>query len=427
MSWDLPTMPVVTRRQLLAMLGVSAAATAAPAVFASAGAASKAKKTPAKPGAALGPTPLASAARAGARVLVVVELQGGNDGFSTLVPSGDGQFRKLRDRAWLNPGDLQQLDDRYSIAKGLVPVAGSLAFVEGVGVGKPDLSHFDMLSRWWRGDPDNTGTLRTGFLGRCCDTIAGDATIAGVSVGGGATPALISARASTVALPDLNLLKDLTKDADPRTRAALGSLADGGADITGLVAANADLIARARAGMSSGLTLLDRLGGINGKADGYPKTNLASALALVRELISIDAGVRVFHIPWGSFDTHAGQQWSHPDQMRQLGAALNAFRADVASHGLTNRVLLATTSEFGRRPEANAGGTDHGTASTALLMGPVPPGRHGAPVNFGQIDRSGNVNATVSMADYYASLASWLGAPASEVIAGGTPLASLGI
>ena len=84
-------------------------------------------------------------------------------------------------------------------------------------------------------------------------------------------------------------------------------------------------------------------------------------------------------------------------------------------------------SQFGRRPAGNAGGTDHGAASTALLLGPVHAGRHGAPVDFTQLDRTGNVSATVPMNDYYASLANWLGAsPADVLTGGGSPLASVG-
>jgi uncharacterized protein (DUF1501 family) len=173
--------------------------------------------------------------------------------------------------------------------------------------------------------------------------------------------------------------------------------------------------------------LLNGLGGITGKTK-YPDNRLASALGLARELVSLNVGVRVIHVPWGSFDTHTGHAWSHPEQMRQLGVALTAFHNDLIRSGLSDRVLIATTSEFGRRPEANAGGTDHGAASTALLLGPVRPGRHGAPVNFEQLDPSGNVAATVSMSDYYATIASWLGLPPSEVLtAPGATLTSLGL
>ena len=358
----------------------------------------------------------------------MIELLGGNDGFSMLVPSGDGRFRQMRDRAWLEAKDMDRYDDRYSIAKGLAPLSSQLAFVEGVGVGRPDLSHSAMQARWWQGDPDGIAPQRTGFLGRCCDVIGADVAVAGATIGGGSTPALISERAPTVALPDIDSLRELTKDDDERMRPTLARLTDGGTDIGGLEAADGDLMARARVGLSSALTLVGTLGGVDGKAAGYPADNrLASSLSLVRELVALNTGIRVFHIPWGNFDTHTGQQWSHPEQMRQLGAALVAFHNDVTRTGLAQRVLVATTSEFGRRPEANAGGTDHGTASTMALMGPIRAGRHGAPVDFTQLDRSGNVAATVSMADYYATLGRWLGIPDGAAITGGTVLGSLGI
>ncbi len=425
---------VVSRRQFLSLLGVTTTASLLPAALELDGStADAAKKARAKPSAkkavaADGPV-VPGRAVPGPRVLVVVELQGGNDGFSMLIPSGDGRFRKLRDRAWLNPKDMARLDDRYSITAGLAPMASRLAFVEGVGVSKPDFSHTSMMTRWWQGDPDGAGTNRTGFLGRCCDLLDTGSPVVGVSVGGGATPALLSAKSPTVALPGLDSLRELTNDQDGRMRGTMGSLTDGGGDSSGLDSVDSELLARARSGLSSGLTLLNGLGGITGKAGKYPENNrLASALGLARELVSLNVGIRVIHVPWGSFDTHTGHAWSHPEQMRQLGAALTAFHNDLVRTGLSDRVLLATTSEFGRRPEANAGGTDHGAASTALLMGPVRSGRHGAPVNFEQLDSSGNVAATVAMTDYYATLATWLGLPPGEVLpTPGSVLGSLGL
>jgi uncharacterized protein (DUF1501 family) len=423
---------VVSRRQFLSMVGLTTTATVLPAaldlVGSSADAAKKAKGASKKKAATAVEGPLvAGRAVAGPRVLVVIELQGGNDGFSMLVPTGDARFRQLRNRAWLNPKDLVRFDDRYSIAAGLAPLASRVAFVEGVGVAKPDFSHTGMMTRWWQGDPEGTGTNRTGFLGRCCDLLDTGLPVVGVSVGGGSTPALVSNKAPTVALPGLDSLRELTQDQDARMRPTMGSLTDGGGDTGGLEFADGDLMARARVGLASGLTLLNGLGGITGKTK-YPDNRLASALGLARELVSLNVGVRVIHVPWGSFDTHTGHAWSHPEQMRQLGVALTAFHNDLVRSGLSDRVLIATTSEFGRRPEANAGGTDHGAASTALLLGPVRPGRHGAPVNFEQLDPSGNVAATVSMSDYYATIAGWLGLPPSEVLtAPGSTLTSLGL
>lgn len=138
--------------------------------------------------------------------------------------------------------------------------------------------------------------------------------------------------------------------------------------------------------------------------------------------------MKVFHIPWGSFDTHTNQVGTHVDHMNRLGSALDAFANDLKANGLSNNVLLATTSEFGRRPEANQNGTDHGTASTMLLMGPMKTGRHGQPVNFKSLDDSGNVKATTSMTDYYATLAQWIGVRPDEVLGKGAhTIRTLGI
>lgn len=418
---------VVSRRQFLSMVGLTGAVSIAPGILGAATADAKTRKrstSKASPATATGPVPQAGP---GPRVLVIIELQGGNDGFSMLVPSSDARFHQLRERVWLNPKDMVRFDDRYSLATGLAPLASQLSFVEGVGVAKPDFSHTAMMQRWWQGDADGAGTVRTGFLGRCCDVLGGGAAVSGVSIGGGATPALVSDRAPTVSLPNIGSLRELTKDQDGRMRPTLSALTEGGGDGTGLDSVDLDLLSRARSGLASGLTLLDGLGGIGDKPVGYPDNNqLAASLSLARELISLNVGVRVIHIPWGSFDTHTGHQWAHPEQMRQLGAALTAFHNDITRRGLWNRVLVATTSEFGRRPAGNAGGTDHGAASTALVLGPVRAGRHGAPADFNQLDRTGNVSATVPMYDYYATLASWLGASPADVLpGGGTPLASL--
>jgi uncharacterized protein (DUF1501 family) len=416
----------VSRRQFLSMLGISSAAALTPAALDlssnSAEAVGKKKKNakaapaaPARPG----------AEQPGAKVLVVIELQGGNDGFSMLVPSGDARFHQLRDRVWLQPKDLQRIDDRYSVAKGLAPLVGQLAFVEGVGVAKPDLSHSTMMTRWWQGEPENPTSTGTGFLGRCCDALSDSGPIVGVSIGGGSTPALISNRAPTVSLPDLGSLKELTADQDQRMRPTLSALTVGNGDTSGLDGVDPGLLNTARAGLASGLSLVNSLGSITGKANGYPDDDLSRSLELARELVGLNAGIRVIHIPWGSFDMHTGIQYAHPEAMRRLGGSLTAFHNDLVRTGLSRRVMVATTSEFGRRPQANAGGTDHGTASTALLMGPVRAGRYGGQINFGQLDQAGNPAATVNMTDYYATLATWLGIPASAVLGSGSPVGGI--
>ncbi len=427
-----PRTPIaVSRRQLLQMLGITGAGFMLDACGGTSGrteAAATASTTgkPTKAANATGPT---KSDGKPPKTLVVVELQGGHDGFAMLVPYGDGRFRKLRDRIWIDPKELYVLDDRYALAKGLAPVAEHLAFVEGVGVAKPDLSHFAMLQRWWQGDPIGDTGLLTGFLGRCCDTLAAHEPVTGISIGGGSTPALIAAKATTVSMPQLDAVRELANDEPDqrRVRQALRSVAAGK---SGLGAPDTDrLLAMARAGLAAGIDLSGMVGSVTETPKSYPEGNdLAASLASIRQLISAGTGIRVFHVPWGSFDNHTNEVGTHTDHMNRLGVALAAFRDDLQANGLVDRVLVATTSEFGRRPEANAGGTDHGTASTMLLMGPVKAGRHGAPVDFGRLNDEGNVQATVSMSDYYATLAHWLGARPSDVLTGpATPIDTLQI
>jgi uncharacterized protein (DUF1501 family) len=427
-----PRTPIaMSRRQVLQMLGLTGAGfmlDACGGTNATTEASAKTPTTGKLAKAAKGATP-ASTDGNPPKTLVVIELQGGHDGFAMLVPYGDGRFHKLRDRIWIDPKELHILDDRYALAKGLAPVAEHLAFVEGVGVAKPDLSHFAMLQRWWQGDPVGDTGILTGFLGRCCDSLAAHEPVTGISIGGGSTPALIAAKATTVSMPQLDAVRELANDEPDqrRVRQALRSVAAGK---SGLGDPDTDrLLAMARAGLDAGIDLSAMVGSVTETPKSYPDGNdLAASLASIRQLISAGTGIRVFHIPWGSFDTHTNEVGTHTDHMNRLGAALAAFRDDLEANGLADRVLVATTSEFGRRPEANAGGTDHGTASSMLLMGPVKTGRHGAPVDFGRLNDEGNVRATVSMTDYYATLAHWLGASPSDVLTGAaTPIDTLRI
>ncbi len=232
---------------------------------------------------------------------------------------------------------------------------------------------------------------------------------------------MVTAKAATASLPQLEMVRELAKDepAEARLRSSMGRMADAKAAKSGLGAEFDHLAAVARSNLTSGLELLGTLNEIGERPKRYPEGNsLADALALTRQLVSLDVGLKIFHIPWGSFDTHSGEVGTHGEHMRSIGEALEAFHNDLTDHGLSDQVLVATTSEFGRRPEANGSGTDHGTASTMLLSGPVKSGRHGTGPNFARLDNDGNVKATVSMSDYFATVAGWLGVPASEVVTG---------
>jgi uncharacterized protein (DUF1501 family) len=151
------------------------------------------------------------------------------------------------------------------------------------------------------------------------------------------------------------------------------------------------------------------------------KNQLAAALQLAAELIVTGTGVKLLHVTLGGFDTHYTELNRHDDLMGYLDQAVSAFYRDLDAHGMSERVLVATWSEFGRRPKENAsGGTDHGAAAPMLLIGnPVKGGMYGEAPKLTSLDSTGNLKYTVDFRSVYQEiLASHLGADAKGVLNG---------
>jgi len=285
-----------------------------------------------------------------------------------------------------------------------------------------------MEQRWWQGDSGGDLSLRTGFLGRLCDELAIDAgTITGVTVGNAASPFLTADRATTVGI------------ADPWAGWFLGeddrwfaNLRQGLGEMSRLQADELILYDRARGGLADALAFGEMLENEaehaeDGPGDGYDPTDLSFQLRLTAGLLAAQTGIRVVHVELGGFDTHDGQAAAHDELMNDLGTSLAAFRADLAARGLAERTMIVTTSEFGRRPEENQSGTDHGTAGPALVCGPFAPGLFGDAPALDRLDRDGNLVTTTLLNDYYATIAQgWLGIDAGLVLPdGGTVISEL--
>jgi uncharacterized protein (DUF1501 family) len=151
------------------------------------------------------------------------------------------------------------------------------------------------------------------------------------------------------------------------------------------------------------------------------KNQLAAALQLAAELIVTGTGVKLLHVTLGGFDTHYTELNRHDDLMGYLDSAVSAFYQDLSAHGMSDKVLIATWSEFGRRPRENAsGGTDHGAAAPLLLLGdPVKGGLYGQPPSLSELDPTGNLKYSVDFRSVYQEiLGAHLGADAREILGG---------
>jgi uncharacterized protein (DUF1501 family) len=152
------------------------------------------------------------------------------------------------------------------------------------------------------------------------------------------------------------------------------------------------------------------------------KGSVSSSLSLAAQLVASSRPPRVIYVSGlGDYDTHQGEAQRHPALMTDLDAGLDAFFTALDSAGATDRTLVMTVSEFGRRPAENGSGTDHGTAAPHFFIGSqVKGGRYGQPPSLTQLDPQGNLVHTVDFRAMYATaLQGWLGVDASAIVGPG--------
>ena len=359
------------------------------------------------------------------RILVVVQAGGGNDGLNTVVPI-TGRYHDLRPTLGLKDATLVALKGQtgYGLHPSLKPLAPlwaakQLAIVQGVGFPSNTRSHFQALDSWWSATPGRTST--TGWLGRWLDaTSTGSDPLRAVSVGGG-NPALRATRSTSTAITDpsgFSLAAPPGVSADQLAAALVRCAApvEGG----GLRAAAQRAIATA-----SGV--VDRLEGADldralppAPADGgtgeYVAGDVTTGLQVAANLIAANLGTRVIVVNAGGFDTHANQAATHKALLADLGGGIARFQRAIAASGHAPRVLLVTTSEFGRRARENGSGTDHGNGGTHLVVGAGVKGAVVGSPNLAKLDPQGDVAATIDVRSLYAIALSWLGGPTSEVL-----------
>jgi uncharacterized protein (DUF1501 family) len=326
----------------------------------------------------------------GEKILVVIQLLGGNDGLNTVVPHKIDGYARGRRALRIPAGNLLKLSDEIGLHPELKPLektleAGRLAVVQGVGYPNPDRSHFRSMDIWEsaRLDPSD---LATGWLGRAMDTAAerseaAASRISGVHVGSRNLP--LAMRARRVDVPSLerldqlqikgdNTLTRMAADVDRLRLAETNSKAPALED-AGLPTDNPLLgfVARTTAtAVASSKKLADldtRPGSVK-----YPTSGLSDRLQLVARMIKSGLDTRVFYTSLDGFDTHANQLVVHAGLLGQVGSSLAAFEADMAESGNSDRVCVLVFSEFGRRLAENASlGTDHGAAAPLFVTGPL--------------------------------------------------------
>lgn len=359
--------------------------------------------------------------------LVVIEMQGGNDGLAMLQPYESGVLRDLRPELISADEDLVDAGNGFGWHPSLAGLAGlGISGVVGVGSSDPDFSHFEMEQRWWRGVSEDDSRIGTGFFGRICDVLDNGDPVTGLSFSGGPSPALASQKAVTVGLSDPGASWFFSQDEAwfDMLRQTYGAMSIASAD-------DSPRFEAARHGLADTLRFAESLSEIPQEDDEtYPWTDLGQQLRFASEVLDLDVGVRVMHVRQGGYDTHTSQEWRHRELMTELNDATVAFINDLGARGQLENTTIVTTSEFGRRVPTNDGGTDHGGASSMMVSSPASRAGnssiYGEAPNLSRLDDD-NVIATARFEDYYASIAEGcFGIAGADVLpAGGTPITGL--
>jgi len=347
------------------------------------------------------------------RVLVLVELKGGNDGLNTVVPYADPAYALLRPTLALKPDGVLPLDEKVGLHPALAPLMplwaqGELAVLQGLGYPSPNLSHFRSIEIWDSASASDE-YLDDGWVARAMAAGLRDRarfTTEGVALGSAGPGALRGARA--VAIGDVDAFV---------AQSRLVRSVDGGgpAALAHVLRVEADVLRAADGLRTPPATPL---------ATAFPSGAFGQAVRATCRIVAGQAGqggVPVFHLSLGSFDTHQQQAGTHASLLKQLAEGLVALRAGLVEAGAWERTLVLTYSEFGRRARENQSrGTDHGTAASHFALGgAVRGGLIGTMPELERLDATQNLVHTADFRQVYATIArQWWGVPPDKVIRG---------
>jgi len=349
------------------------------------------------------------------RVLVVVQLGGGNDGLNTIVPHGDDAYYRARPKLGLKDDRLLRLNDHLAMNSDMAGMmrlydSGKLSVLQGVGYPNPDRSHFRSMEIWHTASASDE-FLSRGWLGRYFDNqCSGSARPqAGLALDAERPQAFEGERGFGIAATNPN-----------RFGWDRGDLFSDDSLFTGInapaPAANPTLdFLRHTTLNASASSEQVRAAAARGKVSAPGKFNQLDAIA---GLIRGGLETRVYYVSTSGFDTHANQLAQHKTLWTRVSEALEKFQQQLEKDGTANRVTTLVFSEFGRRVAENAsGGTDHGTAAPAFLIGNhIQPGLHGQTPSLTDLDR-GDLKYTTDFRSVYASLLEdWFEADAAAIL-----------
>lgn len=349
------------------------------------------------------------------KVVVIIQLSGGNDGLNTVVPFRNDIYYRERPRIAIPADKVLKLNDEIGFNPALEKLKsiyddGLMTVVNNVGYPNPDRSHFRSMDIWQTAS-ESSEYLRSGWIGRYLDAnCAGKCTpYDAVEVDDTLSLALKGQKVNGLALLDPQKLYNQTRGS------FYGNLSQ-------TDHANSDNVHYLYKTLSETISSADYIyskSKISRSKTTYPVGELGQGLKTISELILSGVSTNVYYISISGFDTHVNQVNQQERLLKQYAEATHAFVQDMKANGKMNDVMVMTFSEFGRRVKQNASnGTDHGTASNVFLIGgglKTEKVFNEAP-NLTDLDE-GDLKYTVDFRNIYATLLNrWLGADDTAIL-----------
>ena len=321
----------------------------------------------------------------GNKVMVVLQLSGGNDGLNTVIPVRNDLYYNARPKLGIKKENALLLTDEVGLNPALAAFKdlyddGSLGIMNGVGYPNPDRSHFRSMDIWQSASSSNE-YVNNGWLGRYLDAQCGgcDKPVQALEIDDVLSLSLKGEKMNGIAMRDPRRLYNTSHEKYFKDMLAQ--------HIAGPHEQPVDYLYKTMAETLSSADYIFEQSKLRPTTASYPTTGLGQSLKTIASLVFSDITTKVYYVSLGSFDTHVNQEGQQKRLFTEMNDAIKAFVADLKANNRFQDVLLMTFSEFGRRVTQNAsGGTDHGTANNMFFIS-------------GALRQKGVLNAMPSLAD----------------------------
>ncbi len=353
----------------------------------------------------------------GNKVVVILQLSGGNDGLNTVIPVRNDLYYKARPRLGIEKAKSVLLTDEVGLHPALTGFKelyddGNLGIMNSVGYPNPDRSHFRSMDIWHTASQSNE-YWTNGWVGRYLDAQCNgcDKPTQAIEIDDVLSLALKGENIKGIAVKDPRRLYGTANEKFFR------DVMKNHQDETG--EQPVDYLYKTMAETLSSADYIFKQSRMHPTNAEYPKTELGNSLKTIASLIYSEINTKVYYVSLGSFDTHINQDGQQQRLFKEMNDAVSSFVKDLKANNRFDDVMLFTFSEFGRRVQQNAsGGTDHGTANNMFMIsgGLKQKGLINPLPDLADLDE-GDLKYKVDFKDVYATvLNKWLKADDEKIL-----------